>query len=100
MFAVQIWQCNTCGFITQYAEQGCGCIPENWNEGVAVLPNHEDENNERADIKARGNKLAEALEAMMRVVGPIGKVTWADDDQINDAFGISEKSLEAWRATR
>lgn len=55
---------------------------------------------ERDASKAREAKLAEALEAMMRVVGPIGKVTWADDDQIKAAFGMSEKALAEWRAAK
>ena len=46
----------------------------------------------------RGNRikrLEEALEAVAKVIGPIGKSTWVSDDELNQAWELYMKTKEA-----
>ena len=40
-------------------------------------------------------RLEEALEAVAKVIGPIGKSTWVSDDELNQAWELYIKTKEA-----
>jgi hypothetical protein len=42
----------------------------------------------------RIKRLEEALEAVAKVIGPIGKSTWASDDELNHAWELYIKTKE------
>jgi CRISPR/Cas system CMR-associated protein Cmr1 (group 7 of RAMP superfamily) len=46
-------------------------------------------------LKERIKRLEEALEAVAKVIGPIGKSTWVSDDELNQAWELYMKTKEA-----
>ena len=48
---------------------------------------------EKADNRIK--RLEEALEAVAKVIGPIGKSTWVSDDELNQAWELYMKTKEA-----
>ena len=47
------------------------------------------------DRGERIKRLEEALEAVSKVIGPIGKSTWVTDDELNQAWELYMKTKEA-----
>jgi CRISPR/Cas system CMR-associated protein Cmr1 (group 7 of RAMP superfamily) len=46
-------------------------------------------------LQDRIKRLDEALEAVAKVIGPIGKSTWVSDDELNQAWELYMKTKEA-----
>ena len=47
------------------------------------------------NLTDRIKRLEEALEAVAKVIGPIGKSTWVSDDELNQAWELYMKTKEA-----
>jgi len=50
--------------------------------------------------RALADRLAEACEMLMRIIGPKEDPAWADDDQLDAAYDAEDASTTAWRAAR
>jgi hypothetical protein len=47
-----------------------------------------------SEVSERAKRLEEALEAVAKVIGPIGKSTWASDEELNHAWELYIKTKE------
>jgi hypothetical protein len=73
-----------------------GCdIERELNAANTIIKQQQLLNEENLRLQERIKRLEEALEAVAKVIGPLGKSTWASDDELNQAWELYIKAKEA-----